>query len=70
MASNKQSKLKDTVDEGIVQPIKVKIYTLEVQQNKKTANGERMFYALLTDGTVPVIEKSSLLEKRPLVCNV
>ena len=48
MASNKQSKLKDIVDEGFVQSTKVKIHSRSPVENGKW----RMFYALLTDGMV------------------
>ena len=51
MASNKQSKLEDIVDEGFVQSTKVKTHSRSPAE-QKTAKGERMFYALLTDGTV------------------
>ena len=49
MATNKQSKIKDIVDEGFVQSSKVKIHS-QSTAGKKTANEERMLYALLTDG--------------------
>ena len=51
MASNKQSKPKDIADEGFVQSTKVKIDSRSPAE-QKTANLERMFYALLTDGTL------------------
>ena len=40
-----------TMDSNKVQYTKVKIHSRR-QAEKKTANGARMFYALLTDGTV------------------
>ena len=59
MATNKQSKIKDIVDEGFVQSSKVKIHS-QSTAGKKTANEERMLYALLTDGIHGFIVRSGI----------